>query len=330
MILFFYNMVNIQTNFMKFHDAIKVDFDESQLLREKRDLIVRHLKDGLKRLFSTNAPTFECFNQGSYALATGVEPLSGDDFDIDVGIVFNFSKNNYKPVEVKKWVYHALNTGNRTVEIKRPCVRVQYHENGEKLFHVDLAIYSRYEGYLGQTIYHIAKGFPNSSEDKKIWEISEPFKLKELLNSRFTEQSDREQFRRIIRYLKRWKDIKFSSTVSGKPTGIALTACCYNLFIPQKDFNYNSYTYQYNDFRALYNVVDGIINMFNCNNTINVQLPVQPHNNLFEKMTDIQMTFMQLAFWDLGEALRSASNQESSLDACIELQKVFGKDFPLI
>ena len=100
----------------------------------------------------------------------------------------------------------ALNTGRRTVEIKRPCVRVQYHYNGEKWFHVDLAIYSTDQDDWGREIHYIAKGFTGSSEDKKIWELSEPFKLKEILKQKISDSSDRQQLRRIIRYLKRWKD----------------------------------------------------------------------------------------------------------------------------
>ncbi|BAQ67021.1 nucleotidyltransferase [Geminocystis sp. NIES-3709] len=326
-------MVNLQTQFSKFHETIKIDFDESQYLRDKRDLIVNNLREGLKKLFAVQSlqpPIFHSFNQGSYDLATGVEPPTGQDYDIDVGIVFHFSRNHYQPVQVKEWVYHALSSFNRTVEIKRPCVRVQYHQNGEKWFHVDLAIYSSDQDNFGREINYIAKGYSNSSEDYKFWEVSEPFKLKELLKSKFPDQLDRDQFRRIIRYLKRWKDYNFSSTIAGKPTGIALTACCYNLFEPKKNYEYQSYPYQYkyNDLEALKNVVNGIISMFNWQNQIIVQLPVQPYNDLFEKMTDDQMKSFKNKLITLKNTLITASNEYDSSDACLKLQKVFGPDFP--
>ncbi|RCJ20244.1 hypothetical protein A6S26_05845 [Nostoc sp. ATCC 43529] len=328
-------MVNLQTKFNDFHQAIKIDFDDNAPLREKRKLIVDDLRGGLNKLFLNQGyrpPTFEHFNQGSYDLATGVEPIIGDDYDIDVGIIFNFSKDDYRPVKVKEWVYYALRTGTRTVEIKRPCVRVQYHQNGAKWFHVDLAIYSRDKDYLGNEINHIAKGFISSSEDKKFWELSEPFKLKELLKSKITDNLDREQFRRIIRYLKRWKDYNFFSTGAERPTGIALTACCYNFFTPQKDYIYNTSTYtyspQYNDMQALYNVVNGIISMFSWNNTITVNLPVKPYNNLFAKMSNNQMGSMKTKLITLRDTLLSASNEYYLSNACTKLQKVFGTDFP--
>ncbi|MCC5654750.1 nucleotidyltransferase [Nostoc sp. XA013] len=325
-------MANLQTQFNKFYDVIRIDFDNNQPLRDKRDLIVTDLRSGLKRLIPVNTPTFSYFNQGSYDLATGTYPISGNDYDIDVGIVFNFSKNLYQSVQVKEWVYNALRTSARTVEIKRPCVRVQYHKNGAKWFHVDLAIYSSDKDYRGNEINHIAKGFVGSFENNKFWEISEPFKLKELLKIKFNIDSDREQFRRIIRYLKRWKDYNFSSAGRGKPTGIALTACCYELFMPQKDYFYNqstySYVYQYNDLSALLYVVSRIIGTFNWNNQISIKLPVQPYNDLFEKMTPTQMEALKVKLIALHNTLNAASREYNILNACTRLQKVFGQDFP--
>lgn len=327
-------MANLQTEFLKFHNTIRIDFDNNKPLRDKRDLIVNNLRDGLKRMFPINPPTFNYFNQGSYDLATGVAPLWGQDYDIDVGIIFNFSKSIYKPVQVKEWVYNALNTGARTVEIKRPCVRVQYHQNGAKWFHVDLAIYSVDKDYYGNEVNHIAKGFIGSSDDKKIWELSEPFRLKELLKSKISDNSDREQFRRVIRYLKRWKDYKFSSVGAERPTGIALTACCYNFFSPQKTLIYDpftrTYAYQYNDLLALYNVIDGMINTFNWNNIISVNLPVQPYNDLFDKMSERQMLNLKNKLTYFKTILANAFNEPESARACIRLQDVFGTDFPTL
>lgn len=325
-------MAELQTQFNKFHDNIKIDFDDNKPLRERRDVIVSNLREGLKKQFPTSTPTFKDFVQGSYDLSTGVLPIGDEDYDIDIGIIFNFNKSNYQPVQVKEWVFNALNTGARTVQIKRPCVRVQYHQSGKKWFHVDLAIYSLDKNFWGNEIIHIAKGFSGSSQDKKKWELSEPFKLKELLKSKFSENTDKEQFRRIIRYLKRWKDYNPSLTGDGRPTGIAFTACCYNLFRVEKIQVYNSidksYSFKYNDLRALLNVVNGIIDMFSFSDKISVQLPVQPFNNLFEKMSDKQMLIFKNQLCELRAILRNATNDEQVTTACMRLRGAFGGSFP--
>ena len=206
-------MANVQTYFNKFHDTIKRSYDDNSTLREKRDLLLDDLREGLGRYAqnqNVKIPRFEHFNQGSYAIGTGIEPLPDDDYDIDVGLNFHLSKNDYSPVEVKKWVYEALHTGNRTVEYKRPCVRVQYHRRGEELYHVDLAIYSGSNSNWGNQTY-LAKGFLGSSPGNQVWEVADPQKLIEIIQQRFQYQEDRNQFRRVIRFLKRWKDVNFSA-----------------------------------------------------------------------------------------------------------------------
>jgi hypothetical protein len=327
-------MPDLQSQFLRFHDAIKVDFDGNQPLRDKRDIIISNLKDGLKRSFFANTPTFTSFNQGSYDLATGIQPLQGNDYDIDVGVIFDLNRSNYKPLVLKQYVYNALsNVALRTVEIRRPCVRVQYHKYGTQSFHIDLAIYARDMnpwGGFGDTLY-IAKGLPGSVEANKVWEVSEPFQLKELIKNKVSSGADRDQFRRIIRYLKRWKDYNFSAGGAGKPTGIALTACCYNLFVAQKNLVRNPLNTQWvskhDDLRALKMVVAGIINSF-WHNNITVQLPVKPYNNLFEKMTPIQMAAFKIKLESLLKVLNGISSDIFTSVACSRLRTVFGGDFP--
>jgi len=320
-------MPDIQKQLLKFHDLIKLDFDDNKPLRDKRDLLLGDLREGLKRLFPSNTPTFDSFNQGSYDLGTGIEPIDDGDYDIDVGIVFNFSPSEKKPVDVKDWVYKALNSGARTVEIKRPCVRVQYHNNQAKHFHVDLAIYSFEEHFLCGKRLFLAKGFIGSSEDKKIWEPSEPQKLKELFKNQFSDPLDREQFRRIVRYLKRWKDYNFSSSGSARPTGIALTACCYQHFTPKKSQALFEKAV-YNDLLALCSVVSKMLAMFGRDGEIVVKLPVQPYNDLFEKMSLPQKTHFKSKLQELKATLEEVDSCGQQTMACMKLRKVFGGKFP--
>jgi hypothetical protein len=322
-------MANLQNQFSKFNSVIKMGYEESSSLREKRETILNDLKSGLKRLFPSKTPTFSSFHQGSYAIGTGVKPLQGDDFDIDIGIVFNFSKNDYSPTEVKGWVHDALNTLGRTVEYKRPCVRVQYRKNFEKTFHVDLAIYSDpdYEK-IWEKNHYIAKGYYGSKEEYKLWEVSEPFALVELFKKRFQNAGDRDQFRRVIRYLKRWKDYNFTSNGYAKPSGIAITALAINHFKPATKYDWQTNSVCYNDIEATNNLVSNILIQFGWGNRISVNLPVKPYNNLFEKMTDNQMSNLKTELTNLRTALTVATNETDTSKACRTLQRVFGNDFP--
>lgn len=92
-------MADLQTQFNKFHETIKIDFEGNKPLREKRDVILAELRAGLKKQFLTNSPTFKDFVQVSYDLATGVEPLQGEDYDIDIGLDF---QSNNRPNEASR------------------------------------------------------------------------------------------------------------------------------------------------------------------------------------------------------------------------------------
>ena len=93
-------MANVQTYFNRFHDTIRRNYDDSSILRGKRDLLLRDLREGLRRYaqnHNVKIPRFEHFNQGSYAIGTGIEPLLGEDYDIDVGLNFPSFKGNLFP-----------------------------------------------------------------------------------------------------------------------------------------------------------------------------------------------------------------------------------------
>ena len=136
----------LQTEFNSFHEKVKLhDKEDNKELRDKRDMLAEELRTYFKKKAGdegTSKITFSLENQGSYSMGTGINPLEDSDYDIDVMVLFNISKDDYTPIEVKKWVFEALDKHNRTVEYKKPCVRVQYFKKGKETFHVDLALYS--------------------------------------------------------------------------------------------------------------------------------------------------------------------------------------------
>lgn len=322
-------MLNLQKEFMEFHDNIKLD-DENATLREKRDILLKKLKDNI----SKDAVSYTTFNQGSYAMGTGILP-EDEDYDIDLGLKFSMDKDDYSdPIEPKKWVRDALDGHTKSVEIRRSCVTVTYQIDGESAFHVDFAVYAanNADGKM-----YIAKGKEFSSDDNKKWELADPQGLIDSVRGKFS-GDDAAQFRRVIRYMKKWKTHKFPSSGNEAPTGISLTILAYNLFSINKTYDWAAKKNVYDDFSALYGLVSSIKNSFTLawsskNNvwyhTVSTTLPVEPYNELFEKMTEKQMESFYQKLASMLEKLDEVKTKEKRSDACSILVDVFGDDFPV-
>lgn len=312
-------MPAVQKHFEDFHSKIKLDEDdEKSTLREKRKILL----DALTCNLADDVPKFDSFNQGSYSMHTGVVPLDGN-FDIDVGLIFDCKKDKYPdPVALKKNIRDALNTHGRSVNIRRPCVTVNYMRGENIAYHVDLAVYvKRDDGLLD-----IGKGKENSDASKRVWEVSDPKKLTDVICTAFTDTYDLAQYRRCIRYLKRWRQVQFSS---GAPLSIALTLAAQKWFLPYFEMSGKA-----GDLQAMLNWVNAILNQFlwaNVNDSLHlrlaVMLPVAPYSDLMGWMTEGQMSTVKSKFEVLRDALQEALDEDLPEDACKLLNKQFGDDF---
>lgn len=332
------DMANVQPQFEQFHEAIKLRrFGENEILRDKRDIIRRKLEKRLPQVFEDHdeeVPEFRFRDQGSYEFGTGVKPLDGD-YDIDQGLYFTMSSDSYPdPVVLKKSVYTALFGHTANVRIRRSCVTVSYQEDGEPIYHVDIAIYvDGSEEPDGKA--RLAKGHENSADEYRVWELSEPQALIDLIEGKFTD-NHRAQFRRVIQYLKRWRDENFSLDGHAAPLGIGLTvAAYYDLNCRYSDY----FTGKPDDRAALRDLVATILGRFitveadlgtpQPNRRFSLLLPVEPHNDLFERMTDAQMTVLETKLSQLQDALDAAEDAVDPVLACRGLRNVFGEDFPV-
>ena len=322
-------MINLQNEFIEFHNTIKLSYSDNAELREKRDILLKKLKDNI----DTEAATFSNFNQGSYAMHTGIKPDNGD-YDIDVGLRFDLKRSDCSdPVSVKQWVFDALNGHTRKVEIRRSCVTVTYQEDGEAAYHVDFACYADENDSL-----YIAKGKKNSSEENRSWEKSDPLGLIDKMKDLFSDKDDRSQFRRIIRYMKKWKNKHFDSSGNNAPTGIALTALAYDKFLPSYEINVATGKRAYNDFAALKAFVekcrDAFILKYDMQDAkfyhvISQNLFVVPYNDLFAKMTLRQQDNFYNKLCNMLSRLEEAEKKDKKTEACSILVEVFGSDFPV-
>jgi predicted nucleotidyltransferase len=318
-------MAKLQKEFGKFHEEIKLKkFDENKDLREKRDLLFKDLGDGLKDEKIPNTTkklTFREINQGSYVMNTGIKPQK-EDYDIDIGAVFNITNDEYNSAELKKLVRDKLNKGNRTVVYNRPCLTVEYKTED---YHVDLAVYSENNDDI-----HIAWGKEFANE--KIWYKSEPEKLTTWVSDVSTVDNESAQFRRSVRYLKKWKEKHFSASGNNTPPSIGLTIQA------RKAFSDNYAYSEKNDLDALIRAVTYIKNSFQSQydpdsekskKGISILLPVEPYKNVYYKMSLIQQDNFYNKICDLLELLENVDAEESDYEASKLLQKIFGTDFPL-
>ncbi len=332
-------MADVQKQFEQFNDNIRLkQYGQNETLREKRDAVLDKLKAGLKRVFEEKEepiPKSKIFNQGSYKVGTGIKPLDGD-YDIDVGIRFEIGTGEEPdPVAVKKWVFDALEGHTNKVEVRRPCVTVFYQSGDEPLYHVDLAVYSG-SSANSDGLDYLAMGKLNSLSENRVWEEADPDGLVETITSKFSGE-EWNQFRRCIRYLKRWKDLEFSSEGNSAPVGIGITLAAYYWFRPEiRVVDQFSSKTRANDLEALNEFVPSVRENFKSvfhdgewAERLVVELPVVPGNDVFDKMTNAQMDAFKMKMDKLIDAISEAREEVDPVKACEALSKIFGEDFPV-
>lgn len=314
--------MSVQSEFKKFNDKIRADFETKKELSEKRDILLDKLRN------NSEIPSFKELNQGSYAMCTGIEPESDGEYDIDVALRFYANKSDYDPIELKNKICKILkNHTHYGAEIKKPCVTVTYKKDEETKFHVDLVIYLYDDKDNEDSQLYIAKG---ESEDSQEWEEADPKGLVDYINDKVEQGKERDQFRRIVRYLKKWKNRKFSNTGHVNPPSIGIT------LIAADNFNY----YEEDDLSSLISVVNTIINKFSYASTndsgtnmyrISLSLPYhlrfKSGNDIFEKMSDAQMTDFKDKIEKLKNNLVEVRDEVDEYEQYRKLNKIFGDDF---
>nr|BAE79143.1 conserved hypothetical protein [Clostridium perfringens] len=324
--------MGLQKYFEDFNKKIKMDYEELSELANKRDILLKKLRD------SDDIPSFEEFNQGSYSMFTGVEPLD-KEYDIDVGLRFNVNKSDYEPLYLKEKIQEVLkNHTEYGADIKQPCVTVKYKKDGEIAYHIDLVVYSYEDKNDKESQMYLARGKKYSNDENKKWEEADPINLKNKIMNKWEDKEIKNQYRRIIRYLKRWKNLKFSSDGNSEPPGIGITLLAYEKFEP-KTYDYLESKYIFDDLEALISLIEKIKEMFKCVEysvdsdrflyKIEVNLPVAPKTNVFSKMTNIQMTNFKDKIDDLYKNLIEVRNEAELVEQCKLLNKIFGEDFDI-
>lgn len=327
--------MSLQKYFKDFNKTIKMDYDVKAELASKRDILLKKLRN------SGELPSFSELNQGSYIMYTGVEPLD-KEYDIDVGLRFKVNKADYEnPTELKNKIYDILqNHTEYGAKVKKPCVTVTYKKDGEVAYHVDLVVYTYEDKEDTESQLYLARG-KDSTPEEICWEKSDPKGLVDYINDKYEAGTeDREQYRRIIRYMKRWKNLKFSSAGNAEPPSIGITLIAADKFEVSKTYDCLEEKWKYEDLEALIGFVKEIQNLFVLQNIsekgrllyrIKYPLPsslnFEDDTDVFKKMTDIHMTDFKDKIDKLVCDLEAVREEADEVEQCRLLNKIFGDDF---
>jgi len=305
-------MSDVQKYFEEFHEAIRIDYDLSSDLREKRDIIVKRIK---KYLNDNDLPGIEVLLQGSYPMKVGVKPLGDDRYDIDVGLRFAIKDTEYSAETVHGWVYSAVK--NHTDEVKRkgPCTRVIYADG----FHVDLVAYAVWDHPFGVTQYRLA-------HRKDGWRPADPPKLLESVEQSLqvfagTEDSvtKTNQFRRVVRYLRRWVDRNVPK--SRRPIGLALVVLCMKHLTVSKTWAGDS-----DDRNALIGIASSLTDI---PGRITACKPAPEYEDLMAAYSDDDIKKLKEQLASLEDTLITTKDEPDPVEACKLLAQQFGEDFPV-
>lgn len=191
--------------------------DQREFLQEQWNNLAEHLK---KTLDNRHGYTISTWLQGSYKYATLIKPVHfGERYDVDVGVYFEWDDEQHAeptPKQLRDWVQAELLEYEKTceelknVEVppKERCSRASYIRQ----FHIDTPVYHL---NTGSDVRRLA-----CLSDK--WEHSDPKKLYKWFKDAVS-GDDRDQLRRLVRYLKAWAAVSFDDAPDSRPTSVFLT-----------------------------------------------------------------------------------------------------------
>lgn len=318
--------MKLKKEFEQFYKDIRIDSEQNTLI-QKRETLEGEIKDKFPGIMEEHGIELKkrdirMIDQGSYKYHTTIR-AEVVDRDVAVMIPLNIEENS-DPRIIKGYLRDSIDITVRTVQIKEPCVRAAYHKDDEEYLHIDLPLYAK----DGDSIY-LARGREFGTP---LWEPADPDGLNDDLCGKI---NGNDQLRRVICYIKKWKNIHYANPVSDNevPPSIGLTYLACDCFESQ------STTDGDDDLLALQKTVQNICNKFSITRDsngiitsadISRHLPVQPGTDIFKKMKENSSTHVITFYNRLVRAknhLTNAVNVESDHDAAEYVVKVLGDEF---
>ena len=283
-------MANLHQAFIDFNEKIKPTEAKKIDIRQRRDVVRDKIRSFFKDTLKYNQPKFQ--SQGSFTINTALNPINGNEVDIDDGIYLQDENEWPSPREVHKFIVKALGDHTKDgCESKTSCVRLTYAND----FHIDFPIYIMKNGHARLANTKTNTWIKSDSKDFKDW----------FYNNRKNEQTNR-----IIRYLKAWRD--FTKTDF---TSIELTILVVNNFYGDD-----------RDDAALYQTLKKCVTFLNTNRGI--KKPVSPYEDLWENYSESKKNTLIQKLSDLMNDIATAINNQSDNRASIIMREQFGDRFP--
>ena len=303
--------IDCHKEFQDYLEKIKITETRKNNLKNSKNAIRNKIKDWFKNKQQENEsnnwrkPLFR--TQGSFSMKTLINQEKGD-YDIDDGIYLenlDSDKDNWPQTEtVHNWIKNAVDGHTNTpIQDKKNCIRVIYErQNEEDSYHVDLPIYSQDKN---KKYYLARKGeeqwIESNSKDFDDW-----FKDKVKLHG--------EQFRKIIIYLKGWRDFKDYDV-----PGVVFTVLAECNFVSQEQKQRNDSSF----FKTIKNICQYLENCQTLNR------PVKPYEDIFDGWSNNKKEKLKEWFNSLKNNLENINDCTNKKVACEKYRNnIFGDRFP--
>lgn len=292
-------MADCNDLFQTYLDKIRLDPEGRSDLKTSRDANRKRIADYFTNVLKRPAPEFHA--QGSYPMHTGVNPLDGD-FDIDDGVyIQGLGTDPSKwptPETVHGWLVAATQGyTSQPPQDKARCVRVRYAGG----YHLDLPSYALN-----------ASGTPLIFEKGKAPSESNPRELSEWFNDHAKVAP---QKRRLVRYLKGWRD--YQGAISSTASGLAMTI-----------LTVNHYWSDDRDDVALVRTVDAIHAHLRAGGR--VVKPTTPYDDLSARWSQAQRDRLIEKLGNLKDRGQDALDDAKRSVASGIWQRQFGDRFPKV
>ncbi|HBE8719199.1 TPA: hypothetical protein KM432_003879 [Clostridioides difficile] len=288
-------MADLNNLFLGFNDKITLSPSKKENLRIGRDALRKKIKDKFSEK-GRNKPKF-C-GQGSYMMKTTTNPIDGE-YDLDDGVYlqgYSDKEIDEWPLTstVHNWIKDAVDGHTSTSPMdKNTCVRVIYVND----YHIDLPAYI------------VKDDVAYLSHKRDGWIVSDPKSFTDWFVGKVTDKG--EQLRRLVKYLKAWKEYK----------GIDLKGIAVTILVGE-----NYYSYDNRDdlslLGTLTNIIETLEEDFKC------VKPVAPNEDIFDGYSETKKNSILSGLKNLRDSVQDSINKEDEKEASDIMIECFGNRFP--